>query len=718
MRASRSTPFLNINHHHNFTKTNMKLRPRHGFFRSLAAAAIALLAACATHRNLTIEQRREIFEMAWTQIRDKHYDPAMGGVDWNAVKVKTAPEVDAARDDAEFHAALTRMIHALGHSHVAILPPDAAHGRGGSAKSRKTDTNNNSETATEEGSSGIRIVCIDGRVYVAGVEERSPAANANIRVGDQIVKINNDEIAPWVKSLRKDDDPRWVGLVPYRIGAELTAPAGTAVSLQILDRTGAARDVNITLAKPAEPPATFGNLGTMPASFESRMLSGDILYVRFSPCTVPLQQKFEEALENNKKRARGLILDLRGNPGGVGGLAIGVTRAVVGSPVELGRMRMRSNEPQRFFVYPDEDPYAGPFVIIVDESSASTSEFIAGGLQGIGRARIAGTRTMGAALPSVGVTLPHGWTLQTVIADFTLNNGKSLEGAGVTPDVTYPPSVELLKQGRDAALEGAIVELKNAPTLAQMTSRATERFAGAESRSATAVMAQADPETEAFLQKMFDAAKAEKISGHRTMRVMSRISFMGNEGVSETIRMAPNKSWTKGNVPMIGETLQIFDGEHAWSSNAIQGTRELKGPELALSRRGAKFDMLASWRELFAKAEILERRTENGRTIVILQMTPPPGEGAPMQMHVDSETLRIARLDVELETEMGKMKTTTEMLEYKEFDGIPQAVKTLTKLNGIELTTLVDSVEWDVPVDPKIFEKPAKKSKAKAAAGK
>jgi len=92
----------------------------------------------------------------------------------------------------------------------------------------------------------------------------------------------------------------------------------------------------------------------------------------------------------------------------------------------------------------------------VDGGSGSTSEIFAGGMKDLKRARIFGTRSAGAALPSVIEKLPNGDGFQYAIANYISEGGKPLEGVGVIPDVEAAPTREALLQGKDPAVEAAV----------------------------------------------------------------------------------------------------------------------------------------------------------------------------------------------------------------------------------------------------------------------
>jgi carboxyl-terminal processing protease len=160
---------------------------------------------------------------------------------------------------------------------------------------------------------------------------------------------------------------------------------------------------------------------------------------------------------------RGIVLDLRGNPGGAGAMVMGIGGHFLDSAVSLGTLRMRTNE-LRFVANPRRvstrgetvRPYAGPLAILVDPLTGSTSEIFAAGLQALGRARVFGEASAGQALPAMATRLPTGDVLLHVIADFVAPDGRRIEGRGVIPDEVVPLRRAELLMGRDAALDAAV----------------------------------------------------------------------------------------------------------------------------------------------------------------------------------------------------------------------------------------------------------------------
>jgi hypothetical protein len=196
----------------------------------------------------------------------------------------------------------------------------------------------------------------------------------------------------------------------------------------------------------------FGNLPEMRVYLESRALPDGAGYIRFNEFLDPgtIVPKFQAALKEFAK-APGIVLDLRGNPGGIGIMATGIAGFFIDKEgLMLGEMKTRDST-LKFVIFPRAETYAGPLAILVDGGSASTTEILAAGLRDLHRARIFGTRTAGAALPSDIVRLPNGDGFQYPQALYVSANGEVLEGAGVTPDEI----VEGSSNGRDLVIEAA-----------------------------------------------------------------------------------------------------------------------------------------------------------------------------------------------------------------------------------------------------------------------
>jgi carboxyl-terminal processing protease len=162
------------------------------------------------------------------------------------------------------------------------------------------------------------------------------------------------------------------------------------------------------------------------------------------------------AAVNGCRECSGFIIDLRGNPGGIGGIAMGLAGWFVDQAgLQLGKMYLRGAT-VNFAVFPRPEPFRGPLAILVDGCSGSTAEIFAGGMKDLKRARVFGTRTAGAALPSIIDKLPNGDGFQYAIANYISDGGRPLEGIGVIPDEEVRLTRRGLLDRQDAVLESAL----------------------------------------------------------------------------------------------------------------------------------------------------------------------------------------------------------------------------------------------------------------------
>jgi carboxyl-terminal processing protease len=394
----------------------------------------------------------ESFDYVWKTIRDKHWSlPA--DVNWQAIRDELRPKVEAATSTAEARAVMIDMIGRLKQSHFSIVPADVSEVLGGAFKSN----------GFGDGDPGLDVRIIQDQPVVVSVEKGSPAEQAGVRPGWVIRKIDSTEIAPTLKKVSAAIvEPQMRGLILSRVVllAMQRAP-GSAIKLEFLDGANKAVGKTIGIIPPRGKPAKFGYLPEQHVWFESSK-TGNIAYTRWNMFMDPatLMPRFADAVQSCSA-CDGFIIDLRGNPGGIGIMAMGIAGWFVSKPDQkLGVMKTKDNE-LKFVIFPRSQVFSGPLAIVVDEGTASTSEIFAEGLKDLGRARVFGSRTAGAALPSVFEKLPNGDGFQYAIANYISENGKPLEGFGVTPDVEIDLTREALLAGHDPALEAAVDWIKN-----------------------------------------------------------------------------------------------------------------------------------------------------------------------------------------------------------------------------------------------------------------
>ena len=422
---------------------------------SLTLMAALMLGATALGRGpanptpagttgLTAEQRQknlESFATAWKTVRDSHYDPELGGVDWEGVRDELRPRLEKAKSTDEARKVMREMLGRLGHSHVGILPAELY------------------VTTRGQAEPGFEVRMAGGEAVVVRVGAGRPAAEAGVKPGWRVRKINGEDLAPTLarigKSVNKAADVQ--SAQAATVQARLRGDEGEKVTVTFLDGSGAETTLAVPLAEPAGKAVRQFGLSPVHVHFESRKVEGDIAYFYLSDFLDPgrVMPAFGDAVRKNLK-AEGFILDLRGNRGGLPEMAQGMGGWFVDRPdLKLGTSTFRTGAVHAR-LNPRAETYEGPLAILVDELSASTSEILAGGLQDLKRARVFGTRTAGACLPSRFLQLPNGDRMQYVVADYVSAAGRRLEGSGVQPDEVVPVDPKALLAGRDPALEAAV----------------------------------------------------------------------------------------------------------------------------------------------------------------------------------------------------------------------------------------------------------------------
>ncbi|MEK6299292.1 MAG: S41 family peptidase [Acidobacteriota bacterium] len=400
------------------------------------AAAKAPAAASA-------EVRQATFDMVWNTVKEKHFDPDFGGVDWDKVREQYAPRVAGVKIDQELYSLLQAMLGELHQSHFQIIPPEAVV--------------DDDSKEPKGGGAGLDIRLIDGQVIVNKVEAGSKASAAGLRAGFIIKKIDDMTVGEIVARFSKGtESPALTRIRITRAAlARINGNPATTVRLTCLDERDQTREITIEREKlKGEMSQRFGNFPPQYTEFEAKRLDGGIGYIRFNIFVTLVMERIRGAIRSMSD-ARGIIIDLRGNPGGIGGMAPGITGYLEAKQVSLGAMKMRSGR-QAFIAFPQQGAYLGPVVIMTDGGSGSTSEIFAAGLQELGRATIVGEQTMGAALPSIFGKLPTGALFQYAIADFKTPKGVLIEGLGVKPDIEIKLTRRALLEGRDPQLEAAV----------------------------------------------------------------------------------------------------------------------------------------------------------------------------------------------------------------------------------------------------------------------
>lgn len=392
--------------------------------------------------------RQDAFDKVWNTINEKHYDPTFGGVDWIHIREIYLPKAKAASSNEDFHNVLRQMLGELKLSHFNIFPPPPAIG---------TENDANASVSVE-------LKWIGEQAVVFRVDAGSPAAIAGIKSGFVLNKVGGKAVSeilkPLQESLAKRRSSDMIRRVYLERGAEaiLGGKPDTKVQLEFLDGEDRAMSVELNRVKyTGEMSQPVGNFPKQRVIFESRLLAENIGYIRFNMWVIPQSAKIRAAIREHAS-ADGIIIDLRGNPGGVGGMAGGVAGLLSDKQISLGSMNSRSGT-MSLLGYAQPSPYLGKVVVLTDHGSASTSEMFAAGMQENGRGKVIGETSAGAILLSVFDPLPTGYLFQYAISDYKSPKNILIEGRGVKPDRVVQLTRGSLLAGRDVQLDAAIAEI-------------------------------------------------------------------------------------------------------------------------------------------------------------------------------------------------------------------------------------------------------------------
>jgi carboxyl-terminal processing protease len=429
-------------------------------FATTAPAATPELAA-----RDRVGGRRAILDAAWRTVRDKHYDKTLGGLDWNAVRARYEPLALAAPSEAAFYRTLNQMIGELGQSHMSITGPGAededdieeltAPGESASAGPVVVGSG-------AVGDPGLVVRVIEGRPTITRVRAGSAAERALLAPGFIVTHIAGRELKVTTDSARPMRPVEERFAIRRLAQRRLMGLAGTRVTVRYLDNSDKPGQVVLARDEPRAPPVHLGHLPPLYPEVRARQ-QGDVGILSFNVFLLePVMQELKRAMNGFRTRGvHALVLDLRGNPGGQGAMAIPVAAQLVSEPTTLGSIQFREFS-QTLVARPElgVTPFTGPVAILTDEGTASASEILAAGLQEAHRAVVVGDSTLGAVLPSVIESLPGGAVMQYVVADFKTPKGVLLEGRGVQPDKRVLETRAGLRTGRDPVLDAALVAIR------------------------------------------------------------------------------------------------------------------------------------------------------------------------------------------------------------------------------------------------------------------
>jgi len=410
--------------------------------------------------NLTVNQRKQLFDKIVTLVQTKYYDPSFGGRDWNAIATANRAQIVDAPDRAAFEAAVAQMLGQLTNGgHFGLLSP--------TTKITARNSINASFRRVLIGNSTEKWVFQD--VLPGGVAER-----AAIRPGDILIAINGNEL-----------DTTSAPAFPMNAKIAVT-----------IDRAGTHHDFQVDLT--TKKPKYRSNPYSEPASVTAKMGPSNIgiMTVSLFPGLIGIDfanrvsQLFRTALAG----AQRLLIDLRGNPGGgIGGLRIMSYLAPMPTPVGFSVDRKTADRGYRKETLPrlnriphskweipifalkflnkksvvleterlGRQPFHGRVGILVNEHSTSAAEMLAQFAQENRLATIIGTKTPGRLVSRSAFKIGHDYRLVMPIAAYESWNGVRIEGKGIEPEVHADWSFDAALNGEDTQLNKAIETVRS-----------------------------------------------------------------------------------------------------------------------------------------------------------------------------------------------------------------------------------------------------------------
>ena len=272
-------------------------------------------------------------------------------------------------------------------------------------------------TSGEFGGLGIEVGQEDGFLKVIAPIDDTPAQRAGIRPGDLIIRI---------------DDASVKGMPLSDAIQRMRGKPNTAITLTIV-REGMRKPLKIKLIREI----------IQVRSVKSRLLEPGFGYLRitqFQSKTAPnLRQALQEIEQQNKGPLRGVVLDLRNNPGGVLNGAVDVADDFLEEGAIVQTKGRGNGSDQSFKATPGDLLKGAPLVVLVNGGSASASEIVAGALQDHHRALILGERTFGKGSVQTILPLGNGTAVKLTTARYYTPNGRSIQAQGIEPDIKLKP---------------------------------------------------------------------------------------------------------------------------------------------------------------------------------------------------------------------------------------------------------------------------------------
>jgi carboxyl-terminal processing protease len=282
------------------------------------------------------------------------------------------------------------------------------------------------QTRGEFGGLGIEVTQEGGYIKVISPIDETPAARAGIRPGDFITHLNGTSVQ---------------GLTLQEAVDQMRGQRGTQIRLTIR-RQGAERPIELTLTRDVIRPQVV----------RFRLEEGNLGYVRVTSFNEQTEAGLRRALQQLKQQApgglKGLVLDLRNNPGGLLDQAVQVSDDFLNQGEIVSTRARRQEDAQRWNARPGDIADGLPMVVLINSGSASASEIVAGALQDHRRAVVVGVKSFGKGSVQTVMPIPGNGAIRLTTARYYTPSGRSIQGTGIEPDIEVLSTREETRTGQ------------------------------------------------------------------------------------------------------------------------------------------------------------------------------------------------------------------------------------------------------------------------------
>ncbi|MDX6711227.1 MAG: carboxyl-terminal processing protease [Blastocatellia bacterium] len=677
------------------------------------------------------ERREKTFRIVWETVKYKHYDPTFGGVNWDAIRDIYAPQVKRVTSDQQLHALLQRMVGELHQSHFAIIPPESipkfirhrgrVHLTGAEPDEDAGPADDDLEGDDSEGNIdmstrllngvGIDTRVIDKQIIVTRVDPQSNAAKAGLKTGFAIKSINGIPMSEGVDIA--SDNPARQPFIDFQVRQTirvyfLGGPIGTDVQLVYLDGENIEHQALIKRERlTGDLSPKIGELPPMYSEFEAKRLSSGVGYLRFTTFTPQLMENICSSLKSMKD-ASGVVIDLRANPGGIVGMASGLSGLLTTVAGSVGTLQSRTGKIQLPLI-PQKHPYTGPVVVLIDGLSGSTSEVFAAAMQESGRATIIGDRSGGIVQGADTLKLPTGAVFEFARSGFKTAKGVTLEGNGVKPDIEKHLTRPGLLQGKDDQLDEAVRRIeteharmdaagKNLPQI--MSAVATKPpviDVNPQTKDPKTIAApqkfESTPEAEQVMERYLNAIGGKEALAAIKTRVSTGTAVFGTETMTGKVVIReepPNRRNMELTVPGLGVMQIAFDENRGWMEHPVMGFYEYEPSWVSPLRRFYDISRIPQYKSRYIKMEYRGTVDSTDGQVNVLTLTTSEGQKDIMLFDVSTGLL--------------VYDNEAHYSDYRQVGAVKIPFVTKISESGFEIVTKLDKVEDNVTLNADAFK--------------